>query len=234
MSSAEALYRLQEVETTIIRSRKRLQELTAALENSETVKAAQARAEAAQAALTPLLTRARDLDLEMQTTKKKAQDTEQHLYSGLVKNPKEMQEMQQEIAALNKRYAELESQVLETMYAAEEAEAALNAARAELTDVTAAWEDGHRQLLDEKARLEAQIAQFLERRRAMLGQIDPESLKIYEALKPRKGGHPVALLEGSSCLTCGVDQTLAIEREVRQGQKLVYCANCGRILVRKA
>ena len=32
-------------------------------------------------------------------------------------------------------------------------------------------------------------------------------------------------------LACGVRQTMAIEREARQGEKLVACENCGRILV---
>lgn len=233
MSPADALYRLQEFETTIVRTRKRIQEIASALANSEVVNAAREQVEAAEKMLQPLLTKARDLDLEMQSTRKKAQDAEQHLYSGLVKNPKEMQEIQQEIASLNRRHAELETVVLETMMSAEEAEAILKTSQAELKQVTAIWEDDHRQLLDEKATLEAQVAQMLDQRRTLLGTIAPDDLKLYETLKPKKGGRPVAVLNGSTCSLCGVDQNMAVEREVRQGQKVVYCGNCGRILIQK-
>jgi hypothetical protein len=233
MSPAESLYRLQEIEVNIVRSRKRVTEIAAALASSETVNAARTNVESAEKTLQPLLTRARDIDLEMQSARKKAQDTEQHLYSGLVKNPKEMREMQQEIDALNRRHAELETHLLETMMAAEEAEGTLQTAQAALAQVTTAWESDHQQLLDEKRTLEAQVAQMLDRRRGMLGGIAPDALKVYETLKPKKGGQPVALLNGSTCMMCGVGQTMAIEREVRQGQSLVYCANCGRILVQK-
>jgi uncharacterized protein len=231
MNQAEALYHLQEIELGILRARKRLQEIAAALANSETVQTAQSQVNTARKTLTPLQTKARDLDLEIQSTLQKARATEQHLYSGQVKNPKEMQDMQQEIQSLNKRHGELENHLLEMMVAAEEAEAALHDAESVLKGVTAEWESQHQELLDEKKLLEQQAAQLLQQRKTALAQVEPGSKKIYEVLKPKKNYHAVAVLNGSSCSMCGVDQTMAIEREVRQGQKLVYCENCGRILV---
>lgn len=231
MNQAEALYHLQEIELGILRARKRLQEIAAALANSETVQAAQSQVNNTRKILIPLQTKARDLDLEIQSTTQKSRDTEKHLYSGQVKNPKEMQDMQQEIQSLNKRHSELENHLLETMVAADEAEAALHEAEILLTGVTAEWESQHQDLLDEKKGLEKQAAQLLEQRKTALTQVEPANLKIYDALKPKKNYHAVAVLNGSSCSMCGVDQTMAIEREARQGQKLVYCENCGRILV---
>jgi len=231
MNQAESLYHLQEIELGILRARRRLQEIAAALANSEPVQAAQSQVNNARKTLTPLQTKARDLDLEIQSTAQKSRDTEKHLYSGQVKNPKEMQDMQQEIQSLNKRHGELETHFLETMMAAEEAEAALHEAEAELTGVTTQWESEHQELLDEKKSLEQQGAQLLEQRKTALTQVEPANLKIYDALKPKKNYHAIAVLNGSSCSMCGVDQTRSIEREARQGQKLVYCENCGRILV---
>lgn len=231
MNQPEALYHLQELELGILRARKRLQEIAAALANSESVQAAQSQVNSANKTLTPLQTKARDLDLEIQSTAQKARDTEQHLYSGQVKNPKEMQDMQLEIVSLNKRHAELENHLLETMVAADEAEAALHEAEAVLTNVTTVWESQHQELLDEKKTLEPQAAQLLEQRKTALTQVEPANLKIYDTLKPKKNYHAVAVLNGKSCSMCGVDQTMSIEREARQGQKLVYCENCGRILV---
>jgi predicted nucleic acid-binding Zn-ribbon protein len=54
----------------------------------------------AQKTLTPLQSRARNLELEIQSTSEKIRLTDQQLYSGKVRNPKELQEMQQEIQSL--------------------------------------------------------------------------------------------------------------------------------------
>lgn len=231
MSQAEALYRLQEIDLHIIRARKRLHEVNTALGNSEVVQAAQGRVASAHKILTPLQTKARNLDLEMQSTAQKARSTEQHLYSGQVKNPKEMQDMEHEIVSLKKRHGDLENDLLETMMAAEEAEAALKEAEEALTGITQTWESEHQHLIDELRDLGFQVAQLQERRKSALTQIAPDDLKIYDSLRKTKNNQPVAPMSGTSCTLCGVDQTLAVEREARQGQKLVYCANCGRILL---
>jgi predicted nucleic acid-binding Zn-ribbon protein len=49
-------------------------------------------------------------------------------------------------------------------------------------------------------------------------------------MRPRKGGHPVALLQGNSCAACNIEQTSITIQQVWQGKTLVYCASCGRIL----
>ncbi len=231
MNQAEKLYQLQEVDLGILRSRQRLQEIAAALTQDEMVQAAKSQAEEAQRTLSPLQTKARNLDLEIRSNTEKTREAEENLYSGKVKNPKQMQEIQQEIDSLKKWHSELETDLLETMFAVEEAEAALGEAQSSLETVTAQWQQAHGALLEEQAQTEARLKQFQARRKQTLEDISSESLKIYETLKLRKHNQPVAQMNGNSCSLCGVSQNLSIEREVRQGQKLVYCANCGRILV---
>ena len=62
-------------------------------------------------------------------------------------------------------------------------------------------------------------------------RINPDLARRYAALRPRKGGQPVARMEGNTCALCGVSQTITVEREVRQGRRMHDCSNCGRILV---
>jgi uncharacterized protein len=231
MTQVEALYRLQEIELGILRSQKRLGEIAAALEDSQSVTAARNRLTATQQTLTPLRTKMRDLELEIQSNLQKTRTTEQQLYSGHVKNPKELQDMQQEIESLKKWHGELENRLLESMVAVEDAEAVQHDAQSSLDSVTAAWESEHQDLLNEKARLEKQVATLQERRKDALKPITPDSLKVYMGLKPKKNNQPIAMMNGRSCTVCGVEQTSALEQEVRQGQKLIACPSCGRILV---
>ena len=231
MNEAEKLYQLQEIEISLLRSRQRLEAIAAALTQNEAVQAAASLVEAQQKALSPLQASVRNLDLEIRSTAEKASQSEDDLYSGRIKNPKQMQELEQEIASLKKRHSELETELLETMFAVEEAEITLGDAQSQLEAVTQNWQQEHGALLEEQAQLEARIKQLQANRKQALQDIKAESLKMYETLKPRKHNQPIALMTSGTCGLCGVAQNLSVEREVRQGQKLVTCTNCGRILV---
>jgi hypothetical protein len=215
----------------VLRAQKRVQEISAVLGDNHSINAAQAEVTQAQQRLMPLQTSARNLELEIQSNSDKIRTTDEQLYGGSVTNPKELQDMQQEIRSLKRRNEELEDRLLETMMAIEEAEAALNAATSHLHDVREIWESEHGQLLDEGAQLESQIATFQQQREQALKSVTPENQKLYHNLRVKKHNQPVAALDGNSCSVCGVEQTLAVAKSVRQGQELVYCTNCGRILV---
>ncbi|MBZ0294430.1 MAG: hypothetical protein K8L99_17840 [Anaerolineae bacterium] len=231
MSQVDELYELQEIELTILKNRKRLGEIKAELEQNEAVQQARAGVETAQKTLSPLQTKARNLDLEIQSALEKAKTTEENLYSGSVKNPKELQDMQQEIVSLKKRHSDLETQLLETMFAVEEAEATLGESQTALDMITAQWQTEHQSLLEEQSELENHTRHLLESRRKVMADIPADALKLYESMKPRKHNMPVARMEGSTCSVCGVSQNMSTEREVRSGRNITYCNNCGRILV---
>jgi predicted nucleic acid-binding Zn-ribbon protein len=233
MTQAEALYHLQEIDLNVLRAQKRVQEISAVIGDNQAISAAEAEVTQTKLRLTPLQTRARNLELEIQSNVEKVKATDEQLYGGRVSNPKELQDMQQEIQSLKKRNSELEDQLLETMVAIEEAEAALDAATAHLQSVREMWESEHSQLLDEGAQLESQIAVFRQQREQALKSVIPENQKLYHNLRVKKHNQPVAALDGNSCSVCGVEQTLAVAKSARQGQELVYCTNCGRILVAK-
>lgn len=231
MNQPEALYRLQEVELEIMRTQQRLKQIADTLANDETVQQAQNQVTAAQNQLNPLKSRLRELEHEIQTNESKTRTTEQQLYSGTVKNTKEMQDMQQEIEALKRWHGELETSLLETMMSTEEAETVLQQKEADLSAVLDTRGDEHRVLLQEQAELQAQLSAAKERRQQALKEVNPENLEIYVTMKPRKNYQPVAIMQGNTCSVCGVAQNVAIEREVRRGTQLVNCSNCQRILV---
>ncbi|MCB9451324.1 MAG: hypothetical protein H6672_07780 [Anaerolineaceae bacterium] len=230
MIELETLYRVQEIELEILAGHKRLKEITAALEENEVVVAAQSALDTAQGALAPLQKQSRSLELEIKTNREKAKSAETRLYSGNVKNPKELQDIQQEIESLKKRHSELEDHLLETMLEAEEAEAAVNEAQSHLDSVTAAFTAEHGQLLDEQTTLKARDTALRQNREKRLAGVEPDLLKLYNTLRPRKGNQPIALLVGSSCSVCGVEQNRMTADAARRRQEIVYCNSCERIL----
>ena len=234
MTQAEALYHLQEFDLIIAQSQKRLAEIAVALSNNQILIEAKNQVQTAQNTLAPLQTKTRNLELEIQSNTEKIHSTDEQLYSGRVRNPKELQEMQQEIQSLKNRNLELEDVLLDAMLNVENAQAELHQQQAALEQLTADWESDHQHLLDEQNKLQAEVEKQRQKREGALPPITPETLKVYNTLRPRKNNQPVALLIGGSCSVCRVEQDMAIIGEVRKGQKLTYCVSCGRILVYKS
>ena len=234
MTQAEALYHLQEFDLIIGQSQKRLAEIATALSDNQILIDAKNQVQSIQNKLSPLQTKSRNLELEIQSNTEKIRSTDEQLYSGRVRNPKELQDMQQEIQSLKNRNQELEDILLDAMLNVETVEAELQQKQASLEQLTAEWESTHQHLLDEQNKLQAEVEKARKKREGALPPITPETLKVYNTLRPRKNNQPVALLIGGSCSVCRVEQDMAVIGEVRKGQKLTYCVSCGRILVYKS
>lgn len=231
MSQAQALYNLQQIELQIVNYQKRQREIKAILENDKEIIKAQAQVDQAQETLTPLRAQMRDMDLQIQSNISKREAASERLYSGNVKNPKELQDLQNEIESLKKWQTELEDRMLEIMVAVEEAEEALATAETQLQTTRDTRAKENQALTTEQAEIEQAIQQLNADRETTLAKITPENVKLYNDLKPRKANRPVSLMREESCTICGIQQTPIVAKEVRQGDKLVMCKNCGRILL---
>jgi predicted nucleic acid-binding Zn-ribbon protein len=233
-SQATLLYRLQTIDLAITQRQNRLNEIEKTLGANQEVIEAQQRVEAADQNLAPWQSRSRNLDLEIKSIDQKIQSTQQSLYSGTVKNPKELRDMETEIESLRRRQGQLEDEMLEAMVRVEEGQVVVADARQTLSQVQAVWAGSQTDLLGEKQRLESTLENLRSQRKQAASAVEPASLNKYDALRPKKRGQAVALLQGDSCATCGVEQTSMIAQQVRQGSQLVYCASCGRILAATA
>jgi uncharacterized protein len=229
-SQAQALYQLQTIDLQLLQHQQRMNALDAALKENQAVREAQVALEQATAKLHPLRTKIKNLELEVQSNRGKAELTEQTLYGGKVKNTKEMQDMQHEIAALGKRHRELEDQLLTVMMEIEESEAAQQAAESQLAHAQQTHAAQQDQLQLERGQVQVQIDKLQRDRAAALANVTAENQKRYATMRPRKANQPIALLRNNACDVCGVEQETSIVQAVRKNQELVTCSNCERIL----
>lgn len=232
MQQGKLLYELQEIDLRLAANAKRLQDIAAALSDNEAVQTAQAQVDSAETALQPLRTNMRDLELQLQSTRDKRANTESRLYSGSVTNPKELQDMQQEIESLTNWLAELEERLLDAMVAVEAAEETLQDAEANLSDVTQQVAAENQDLLSEQQALQSESETLERRRPTVVAKIDPANLELYETMRPQKANQPLARLTAEeTCSACGIKQTGIAAKSIRQGESLQTCRNCKRILV---
>lgn len=233
-SPATLLYRLQAVDQAIHKRRVRIKEINALIGQNEAVMQATRQVDAATAALKPWQARARDLDLEMKGVADKLKATESHLYSGRVTDPRAMQDIQNEIAALKRSQARLEDDALDAMMHGEDEQARLDGAQKALAEAQAKHADSQVDLRAEKERLEGEVRELDVQRKTGAAIIDAGLLATYDALRPKKNGSPVALIKDTSCTACQVEQTMSLVQKVQDDKTLVYCATCGRILAPRA
>lgn len=210
--------------------RRRLAEIEAALGESQTVRQARADLSAAEADLHRWQTRQRDLDLEITGLGAKIAEIENQLYSGRIRNPKELSDLQAESAALSRLRRTREDELLEAMLNVEDQTEAVAAARRKLAEVEAAALASQASLRAEAAQIETRLQALEGEREMQLMAISAADLATYEALRQRKRGQAVALVEDRACSACGVAPSSSRLQQVRQSEALTTCDNCERIL----
>lgn len=174
------------------------------------------------------------LEDEITALTDKATQHDKTLYSGTVGNPRELQALQDEIAALKRRISQLEDQELELMEQIEPLDAELAVASARRTALDDRAAGLRAQIAEEEVGIEAQLVQVREERAAIAGEVAPELLAEYETLRPQSGGIAIARLVGGSCGGCHLGLSAV---EIDRIKKLppdapARCEECGRLLAR--
>lgn len=229
MSQVDLLYRLQHVDDEIRESKRRLAEVVRLQTESSVLKEARQREGAAAAKFQKWRARQTDLNLELKSLNDKARRSEQRLYSGVVKNPKELTDLQQETESLSRRRQVLEDELLETMIIAEDAEADQEAAAADLRRVAAEWQQSQQDLQEEQATLVQHINELNAEREQHVTLLSPGSLAAYESAVRRVGPVAVVALSNGRCRGCQVRVPANLVKAADEGQ-LVTCDSCSRIL----
>lgn len=229
MSDIYQLFELQQVENQIRSQKTQLDDVLAALRNNEALIAAQHRAVETADQLKSYQGQQKTLEHELSTLNSKAKRSENRLYSGNVKNPKELSDLQNELKALGRRRNTLEDDILEIMLFVEEAQENHASATTTLTQEETLWATRQAELEKEKLSLATQINALMQDRKAKLPRISANALAIYKATGKKRGGQAMAGLKQGRCQSCQVTVSATKMKAADEGS-LVDCGSCGKIL----
>lgn len=230
MSASLGLYRLQQVDRQIDRARAQLESIRKTLENDTELKQTLSRLETAQKENHLVQSQLKNIEAEAAAQKIKIEQAESSLYGGNVKNPKELQDLQLEVASLKKHLVTLEERELEAMLAAEKTEAELQGAKDDLAVFQAKLGGEHKKLLEDQAAFTNQLESLADERTATAAPIEPSLIEAYETLRRQKRGMAVTEVEDNACAACGTNVNAATQQNARSQSQLAYCPSCGRIL----
>jgi len=230
MNTAFTLFRLQTQDTLRMRMNARLKEIDRIIAADKEVILANEHFAEAQSANKSAETVVKDLMAQVKEKKLKRELTQANLFSGKVRNPKELQDLQAETQALERTISKLEDEQLQAMMVFEETSKAVQLADGELQKVMDRKASQNSLLLGEKHKIESEIPQVDAQRQALREQLDESTFTIYRNLLKSKAGRAVTEVNDDSCGACGVTMPPADIQAAKSPNVITYCKNCGRIL----
>jgi len=228
MSVAKQLYQLQEVDLELESTEESLRQVASQLGESETVAEARNKLTLERQHLEELARQQRSLEGEIDGIISKLTTAEKELYSGRIRNPKELTNLQHEIDGLKAKRAQLEDKTLEIMGQVELTTKNLAAMNSNLEALEAEWQSQQQQLSAKLEQLKITVSDLKHKQQHQTAEIDPQTNEIYQGLKKQRRT-AVAKVEQGICHGCRISLPVTELQRVRSGS-LVRCSSCGRIL----
>lgn len=224
------LYQAQKVDLQLSAIDKRLTDIDILLMNDTEIKTSKKRYEEVLTSLKKASQDLKEIEYSINTKRNKLEQSESSLYSGTIKNPKELQDLQKEILSLKNAVSKLEEQELDQMLVVEELEVSLDRTQKEHEITLANNEKKNQILYIEKNNLFNQKNILSTERAVIMSQLTPQKVSVYDELRKRKNGVAVAKIDDQTCTLCGNSLTPAECQSVKTSTDLIFCPSCGRIL----
>ncbi len=231
MTTAAELYALQEIDLAIDDAVARLTEVEAQLGETEDLINARERVGPCRERVGQLRESRKDLDWEAEEVRGKAAGIEKKLYGGGVSNPKELEDLEADLASLRRQLGKREDALLEVMLELDEAETALKDAETALAAVEDSWKADQASLGETQATLKEEIESLEAKRARQVDGMDAAALSTYQELRERRQGTAVAIVERGLCQGCRISLPMSVLQKARAGLGLVRCVSCERILL---
>jgi len=208
----------------------RYRQAKASLGESAELVAAREDFEATEEELAERRSHLRSSEMELSSLDTKIAEVKKSLYSGRIRNPKELEGLQQDAEYLARRRDQLEDEILEQMSLVEGLQGDVASNEAQLESLEAAWSADQADLAQEIQELAARIRTLQAERTKVCAGIEQSQLVEYNEVRRRKAGQALSVLSGGKCQVCNLSIPEGKLQRVREKQAIVLCDGCGRIL----
>jgi hypothetical protein len=230
MSRPFKLYRLQQIDSQLDWIHTRLLEIETALQDDAALRLAREAAQQSENSLEAARKALRHAEDEVRQQRLKIEQNEASLYGGKIRNPKELKDLENEVASLKRYLSVLEDRQLDAMLVEEDvlsnhklAGSQVEVARLNFDHRCAALAREKEKILTDQARLE-------EERQAAVSTVLAEDLAQYLQLRKTRRGVAVAMVVDRACSACGSTLNAALLNAAYSPNQITLCDTCGRIL----
>lgn len=224
------LFQLQKLDIRLDALHSRLKEINVILSNDKSVIEAQEQFFLVSSILSETKKASGEIEEQIKIRKLKIEQSESSLYSGIIKNPKELQDVQKEIASIKSTIASLEDKELVKMVEIDDLEREYLIAENTLNLRKDQSLERNNELIIESNAHQQEISKIEIESKAILDQIPLDYQEKYKNLRARKKGIAISRVEDNSCSVCGSSLTPADCQLAKSSSNVVFCNSCGRIL----
>ncbi len=230
MLDIKKLYQLQDIDLQIGSVEADLADTKAKLSDRSSISLARRKLDQAEGRFDTLSSKKRSTERAVTDIEETIKRLDDRLYGGSITNPQQLSAAQEERSFTVIRQSESEDQLLETMLQIEELEPVLEKIRESLSKLEQErpkLEESWRQLEKE---LETRLSMLQTERKEILPSMPSKLLPLYESIRKNKGGEAISLVKGEICQGCHLAIPTQDIQRARNGQSMVQCSSCGRIL----
>lgn len=174
----------------------------------------------------------RQKEMDLQKIDEEKEVLYQKLYGKSMARGRELEQLEKKYRLVEDEKDRIENEIIEQMEGAERIGEEIISKENEIKKLQRDYQRNESKRLKEAAFLEEKIEDLSARRSSLAGQVSPALLARYSELFTRFNGEGLALLRGGLCEGCRVFQPSSIIDRLNTPGALVYCENCGRLLVK--
>jgi hypothetical protein len=228
-SDLELLLKLQVIDYDIGELERSKEYLPDMMENlTREMQESKAKLEQTKTSLEEAQVKQKNLELELKTKESDLQKYQQKMMS--IKTNKEYDALVAEIDAIKDSISSIENDLLETIEQVSEFEKEITGLNEKVSQVE---ENNTRQLgiLQEKIDSIGDKMSVIESsRKAIVSSIPRQTMSVYERVRRGKGGQAVVPVKKRACSACFKALTPKKIQEVKRGDQVYTCDNCGAII----
>jgi hypothetical protein len=230
MTDVAKLYELQKTDSNWEKVKRRLLQLQKLLGENDELRSARQNAAESKATLHHWQTQQVNAELESESLHSKIVSSEQRLMSGQVRNPKELQSLQESIDALKRQRLAVDGGGIEAMGKVEQLHLEVAQRQKRMAEIEAAWRQRHAEFVEEENKLKRTFLQLKTHRTKLLATLTDSEVEHYEDLRKRKAGVAVAVIDKGMCASCNMRLPTGTVSAARNPAQTTLCPSCGRIL----
>lgn len=224
------LYELQTTDTRLQELNSEREALDSGAELRAEMETLRAEVQTARDQLRALEGELRDTELQIKASEDKKKGFEDKMYSGRVRNPKELEDMRLEVEMLARQVDALEDKGLEIMEEAEKRRASLAEQERDLRQLEGRLGETEQRYAAETARIADEVAALDAQRQQLVPAIPAELVRRYDEIRARRANLGIVKVTSDVCPGCRIAIPFDTMRQLKRGGSLLLCESCGRIL----
>ncbi len=174
----------------------------------------------------------KQMELEEQAIVDQSKELKDNMYGGKVTNVKELEQMQRRLDHLADNKKLLEENIINLMESLETLEEELAEVTDKIKQAQGELNDKERELEKNQLKYNQELKQLQAEREELVKKVEKKYLDKYLTLAQKHHGKALARVNDDICSGCRVFIPSAQKGHLYNPSAMVYCENCGRLLVK--